>query len=155
MMQKDRVQYIRFYTDGTAARKLEIAVPQHKIATLPEPRKVKYKKVYVDPVAIVGVLAAVFMLIVMVAGMVQLKQAQQEVAAMEAYVDQLTQENQMLQAEYDASYDLETIEKTALALGMVPSAEAPETVIWLEVPEPEPEPTFFETIGTFLTGLFA
>ncbi len=156
MAQYPKVQYIRFYTDGTAARKLDYAVPQRqKKAVLPKARVDKRKKIYVDPVAAVGVMVAVCMLIVMAVGMFRLEQAQQETAAMEEYVEYLTDTNRALEAEYAASYDLETVEKTALALGMVPSSQVEQTVIYISVPTPVEEPTTWEQVTTFLTGLFA
>ena len=47
------------------------------------------------------------------------------------------------------------IKQTALALGMVPSQEVPQTQIEVILPEVEEEPTTWENIGTFLTNLFA
>ena len=156
MAQRTSVQYVRYYTEGTAARKLEFAVPvKKKPAVLPKPKKVKVKKVYVDPVAVLGVVVALCMLIVMAAGVGQLKQAREEARTMELYVSQLTREQESLTAQYADTYDLNMIKQTALALGMVPSQEVPQTQIEVILPEVEEEPTTWENIGTFLTNLFA
>ncbi len=155
MAQKTSIQYIRYYTAGTAAIQLEDAVPQHRKATLPAPRKIKRKNVYIDPVAVLGVLVAVSMLIVMAVGIVELRQTQQEAALMQTYVNQLTRENERLTQAYADAYDLEEIEKTALALGMVPGWQAPQTQITVSVPEQVQTASVWEQIGTFLTGLFA
>lgn len=154
-VQRLNVQYIRYYTDGTAARKLEYTAPRPKKIVKPKPHVEKRKKVYVDPVAILGVLVAVCMLIVMAIGITQLQQAQQDAAVMEQYVAQLTKENENLRTEYAQSYDLEAIEKTAIALGMVPSDTVKQTQIQITMPQEAEDPTVWETIGTFLTSLFA
>lgn len=157
MTQRASVQYVRFYTHGTAARKLEYAVPEKKQMTaLPKPKKVKRRKIYVDPVAILGVVVAVCMLIVMTVGIKQLQQAQHDAVVMELYVEQLTQENEILTAEYAGSYDIEMVEQTARSLGMVPRENVPHSTIEvtpaIEIVE---EPTVWENIGTLLTNLFA
>lgn len=156
MAQRTSVQYIRYCTDGTAARKLDFAVPgKKKTAVLPKPKKMRVKKVYVDPVAVLGVVVALCMLIVMAVGVNQLQQARREAANMELYISRLTRENEELTAQYADSYDIAMVEQTALALGMVPSRQVASTQILVEVPEVVEEPTIWETIGTFLTGLFA
>ena len=157
MAQRTSVQYVRFYTEGTAARKLEYAVPEKKITTvLPKPKKVKRRKIYVDPVAILGVAVAICMLVVMAVGINQLKQANAEAVMMEQYVNRLAFENKELAEQYEDSYDIEMVKQTAEALGMVPREEVPVTTIEVTVPvEVVEEPTVWETIGTLLTNLFA
>ena len=156
MAQRLDVQYIRLYTVGSAALKLESAAPQETFAQQKKPRKIKCKKIYVDPVAILSIAVAVCMLVMMTVGFVQLRQARNEVAVMESYVEQLQAKNAVLSAEYKAGYDLEEVRQTALAMNMIPMEQAAH--VTLEIPE-EPEqitqPTLWERIGTFLTGLFA
>ena len=74
---------------------------------------------------------------------------------MEHYVLQLSAENKALENQYVTGYDLEEIEQTARALGMVSAEEVPAFSVTVEEPQVEEEPTFWEGIGTFLTGLFA
>ena len=152
---KHNVQYVNYYTDGSAARKLELTVPQRKTAVLPKPRKVKRVKIYVDPVAIVGVVVAVCMLIVLAVGIVQLQDARSDMHLMERYVSQLTRENEQLAMDYANSYDLGDVERMAQTLGMIPSAQAQHTQIHITLPAVAEEPTLWENIGTFLAGLFA
>ena len=113
MARQPDVRYIRLYTDGSAARKMEVAAPV-KTAKRNRPRKQKRILVFVDPVAILGILTAVVMLIVMFTSMHMLKQARYETAQMEQYVASLQEENKLLQEEFEAGYDLETVEQTAL-----------------------------------------
>jgi len=95
--------------------------------------------------------------VMMLVGVSQLRQAQQNTVAMEQYVEQLQQENKQLQVQFDEECDLEAIKNTALALGMVPGESVENTLIHVEVPqEPAVEQTnLWQRIGTFLTGLFA
>lgn len=154
MARQPDIQYIRFYTDGSAARKAA-PVSYEKARKKPRARKQKQPVLYVDPLAILGVAAAAVLLIMMVVGLVNFYNAQHQLQVMENYVQQLAQENQQLQEKYDAGYDLEEIRKVAEALGMVPKEELESIIINIPAPEPEPEPTFWEKIGTFLSGLFA
>ena len=99
MAQQLRVQYVQYYTDGSAARKVESPVPQAA------PRKARAKKqkrivIPVDPVSILGILVAAVMLVLMVVGYTQLQNTQQEVQTMEQYVSTLRRENAALQEEY-------------------------------------------------------
>lgn len=153
MARKVDVEYIQFYTDGSAARKLEPKKPRP--AQKPRVSRQKRVRVFVDPIAIAGVIVAVVMLILMVVGVNQLKAAQAEAAAMERYVAQLLEENETLREAYDSGYDLETIERLARALGMVPKEDV--DLVQIRLPE-EPEviePTFWERVCAFFTDLFA
>ena len=153
-MVRQQVQYIRFDTVGSAARK-PVPVSSAKKAVLPKPRKQKRKVVYVDPVAILGILVAVFMLIMMTAGIVEFLAVRQEAAQMEQYVSQLSSRNEELNREYESGYDLEAVERTALALGMVPKDQVETITIHVELSQEMETVTLWEWIGTFLTGLFA
>ena len=158
MAQKLPIEYVQFYTGGTAARKL---APK-EVKKLPElkndpyTRHPKTKKIPVDVVALVSILVALCMMFTIVVGVVQLKGAVDQRHAMEEYVLYLRSENQRYQAEYAASYDLEHIEKTALSMGMVPSGEVAHTTILIAEPATEAEDTsLWQSVGVFLTGLFA
>ena len=154
MAQQLDILYVNFGIDGNTARVPEKTVRTRR-AQLPKARKQKRKVVYIDPVAAAALVVAVWMMVAMVMGLVQFRTAQEEHAIMENYVQQLTEKNTQLREEFHAGYDIEKIEKMALALGMVPKEEVPSSDITVSVPQPEPEPTFWENIGTFLAGLFA
>ena len=74
---------------------------------------------------------------------------------MEQQVAELRAENAALQAEYESGYDLADVERTALALGMVPKEQVEHVTLYV-APAPQQE-----TIGplaqfwSFLIGLFA
>lgn len=154
MAQRINVQYVQFYTGGSAAKRVAPAISVHTGA-LPMPKKRKVHRIYVDPVATLGILVAVSMLIMMAVGVSQLRAEQTETAAMVEYVEQLQGENVALQAQYDEECDLEMVEKTALALGMIPRQDAPHVSIEIPMPQQQETVSLWQRIGTFLTGLFA
>ena len=153
MARQFDVQYISAYTDGNAARKLELPKAP-KTTRKRTARRSKKIVIHVDPLAIMGILVAGIMMIAMAAGVYKLVNARQEMMAMDAYVQSLRQENTALQEEYDTGYDLENVRQTALALGMVPVEQVEQITIQVQVPQQE-QPGGWEQIRTFLAGLFA
>lgn len=155
MVQRVDIQYVRFYTQGSVARKVAPAISVHTGA-LPQIKKRKVQRIYLDPVALLGTAVAVCMLIVMLVGLSSLRAEQQKTESMVSYVEQLRQENEALHAQYAEECDLEKIEETAVALGMIPREEAPHIAIQVELPPVQEQPvSLWQRIGTFLTGLFA
>lgn len=155
MAQKLDVQYIRLYTDGSAARKIQPVAPW-KTARLPKLNKQKKIVIHIDPLAVAGILTAVIMLTLMFVGVGQLNQAQQRMAAMESYVETLRTDNVELHDTYEAGYDLAEVERMAVALGMIPKDQAQQVYVDVETPVEEVQtPDTWERVWTFLTGLFA
>lgn len=154
MARQPEVQYIRFYTDGSAARKVAPVAP---IKTMKLPRVKKLKKItlHIDPVAIAGIAMAAVMLVLMAVGVAQLSSTRSQLQTMAAYVDTLQQENDALRSEFSQGYDLEVIEQTALALGFVPKEEVEHVSIRVPDMQAEELPGPWERFYTFLTGLFA
>ena len=150
------VQYVNFYTAGSAAVKYDPKpMPQKQEAVLPKPRKKKKIVVFVNPVAVVGICMAVVMLCMMISGVGRLRQAQIKQAQMYAYVQQLQAENDRLQAEYEAGFDAEEVRQIAAAMGMIPAEEAESIRIQVNIPEEDADPGPWENFRTFLAGLFA
>ena len=155
MARKVDIEYIRYYSDDNLARKIEPLQPFKLPEWKPRVRKKKKIRVYIDPVATAGVLVAAVMLVLMVVGVYQLKTARQEAVDMERYVSWLQTQNEQLQATYEEGYDLETVERLALALGMVPVEELPNIPVQLPAEPEVVEPTLWENICAFFTELFA
>ena len=152
MNYKHGIQYVNFYTDGSAAKKI---APIHHTAkvTLPKPKKRKCKVIFIDPVAILGTVVAICMFVMMLTGISQLRQAQTEAQLMEDYVTRLQQENVQLEEVYEASYDLQEVERTALALGMVSREEVPHNVIYIpqeEAPQETDKTTVLSASSSIL-----
>ena len=156
MAVRTDIQYVQYYVDGSAARKLEKNT-QKKHAAAPKSRKAKRKVVVIDPVAILGVLVAVCMLVFLVVGFVQHRALQQQTEEMSLYIDQLQQENAQLEQTYQDGYDLDEIRDIAQAMGMIPAGDAPQIEMEVQIPQEEStdEMTIWESFTTFLAGLFA
>lgn len=155
MVQKPKIQYVGdFYIHGSEARKLE---EQRRLAKtkLPMARLQQMERVYVDPVAIVGIAVAVFMLVVLVMGAMQLKEDWAQYDRMSDYVSQLKKDNADLRQDYHESYDIEDIKTKAVALGLVPKTEIQTRKVTVTIPEPEPAVRKVDEIRWFLEGLFA
>lgn len=155
MARKTQVQYVNFYTAGSAAYKFEPAAQPAKKAGLPKPRRRKRIRVYVDPMAVLGVCAVLVLLVMMFTGMAKLGRAQQEQAQMAAYVERLQEKNAQLQQQYHEGYDPEEIYRLATAMGMIPVEQAEHIQVPVSHPTVEEEPTAWENFCSFLTGLFA
>ena len=155
MARKPDIQYVRYYTDGSAARQLEVHTPQKTKTTYTRTKKQQGYVIYVDPLAMAGILLAGVMLIAMLVGSLQLVMARQQLSNTQAYVTTLRQGNEQLQKTYDEGYDLEEVEKSALAIGMVPVSQ--EQIISIEVEREEivEEVTFWERLSVKLDELFA
>ncbi len=120
MAAKTENRYIRYYTVGSAARKLNpqvIDLPQ----ITPKVRKVSRIRYLVDPVTAFAVGTAVFMSVCLTVGLVQFSQVRAEQQTMSRYVLQLTAANAELTREFEANLDLEKIETKAKNLGMIPA----------------------------------
>lgn len=155
MARRTEVQYVQFYTAGSAAYKFEPISQPKKKAALPKQRRMKKIRIYVDPVAIAGVCLALVMLVMMFAGLDQWQQARQQEAQLQAYVTQLQTENTQLQEKYHAGYDPQEIYEIATAMGMIPAQQAQRVQVTVSAPVVEEEPTAWDNFCMFLTGLFA
>ena len=155
--RKPDIEYVnKFYVHGSAAKVIEFAPDKRTPkTTLPKPIQEKKLSVKVDPVALFGLVVAVVMLAVMAAGLVDYRATCLEKQAMESYVTELRNDNMMLKYNYRNSYDPDAVRETALALGMIPAAEAETVVIRTAVPQQEPEWTWWENFKWQLSQLFA
>lgn len=123
MARKPDVQYIRFVTDGSSARVAQPVFPKPK-TRLPKVRKKKETGVIrIDPLACIGVVLSVVMLVLMVVSCFQLHDYQVKANAMDDYVDYLKSENARLTDRYNEVVDLQAIEDMAIARGLVPIEE--------------------------------
>ena len=157
MSQKPKIQYVgQFYIHGSEARQLELQEKKKQAKSkLPLERLRKIEVVYLDPVAIFGIVTALVMLTVMILGVLQIRDDWKEYRVMSDYVSRLNSENAELQADYRSQYDLEDIRIKAQALGMVPKSDLEVRTVYVTIPQPEPEMTWLEELQWFLSGLFA
>ena len=157
MNHKPKIQYVgQFYVHGSEARAMELQERKKKAKTsLPQPRQEKVQAIYVDPVAVAGILVAVMMLAVMVMGAIQLHEDWLIYEKEARNVERLTAINVELAKNYRSGYDLEEIEEKALAMGLVPKSELKSVAIAVTVPAPEPVMTWDQKLVRFWHELWA
>ena len=109
----------------------------------------------IDPLALTAIVMVVVMAVLMLVGVKELETAQQERIAMQAYVEKLESENETLRNDFEKECDLEELERTALALGMVPADQVPHISVRVPQQTAEEQPGTWERITMFLAGLFA
>lgn len=149
------IQYIRYSVDGNAAREMKTEPTPFQQAVFSKVYKQKRKCIYVDPVATFGIVVAISMFLMMALGLMQLRNEQEKLVQMQAYVSQLQEKNEVLEQTYLESYDAAEVERTALALGMIPKEQAKTVSLSVTVPQVQETVTLWDRVGTFLTGLFA
>ena len=157
MNQKPKIQYVgQFYIHGSEARQLELQEKKKQAKSkLPLERLRKVEVIYLDPVAIFGIVTALVLLAVMTVGVLQIRDDWKDYQTMSNYVSRLNSENAELKADYRSQYDLEDIRVKAQALGMVPKSQLEVRTVYVTIPKPEPERTRLEEIRWFFSGLFA
>ncbi len=148
MIEKPEIQYVgQFYVHGSEARKLELQRKQEerKAKTrLPLERLRQIEKIYLDPVAILAMAAAVVLLVAMIMGVAQLKSDWAVYRAEYQRVADLNRRNAQLHQELRESYDLEDIRIKALALGLVPVDQIEVKTVAVTMPEIPEEPAWAE-----------
>ena len=156
MARQADIQYVEYPVDGTAARKVERQIQHQSAVPVYARRRAQRKVIAVDPVAICGIVLSVVMLFAMVIGLAEYRHSLQQTRQMSAHVRQLQQENFQLQQNYQAGYDLEEIERIALEAGMIPAENMERVRISMQTPEEEDtRMSFWDTLTTFLVGIFA
>ena len=155
MARKPDIRYIQFYTDGSAAREMQMPAPRKKKTRAPAVRKQKMRVFRVDPLAWGGIVVSVVMLVLLIIGCVQLNNVENENARMQGYIADLATDRAELQHTYQSSYELAAVEEAALAMGMIPAEEATTITIQLPPDVQEDSTSAWEDVYAFLAGLFA
>ena len=122
MARKTTERYVRYYTFGSTAAKLDrteqkAALPQYKT---PEKRK----PIAVDPIALVGSAVAGLLAVLMLVGLAQVAHTSAQVQKLQTQVMTLELEQEQLRQKYEAGYDLEEVRAAAESMGMIPAEEA-------------------------------
>ena len=122
MARKYNDRYVRFYTYGSTAVKVE---DPRRTASLPKDQKAqKRKPIPFDPVAFAGCVVSVWLAVLMIVGLIQVAAANAQVRELETQLAALEKQEQMLQEVYYGSFDLEEIRVAAESMGMIPAEEA-------------------------------
>ena len=96
MAQRDKIEYVRYYTSGTAARKLEPEQPRRARRPAPVPKE-KRIPIAFDPVAVFGILLALVMVLCVTVGFTQHNQMNEDIARMVQQISSLKSHNYPLQ----------------------------------------------------------
>jgi hypothetical protein len=154
MARKTTERYVRYYTFGSAAAKLD---RDARRATLPKYHDpAKRKPLAVDPVSVLGSAVAVLLAILMVVGMIQVSFTAKAVREAETQVAVLQQEQKLLREKYESSYDLDQVRISAESMGMIPAGEA--THVQIRVPAQSVEVqtlSWWDTLVANLRQFFA
>ena len=158
MALKPDIMYVSYYTAGSAAYDMNRKVEKPKATPVHKRRRhaKKQRVIAVDPVAVAGILVAVCMFFALISGVQEYQDTLEQNQRMQAYMEQLQNENAALQHTYENSYDALNVYEMATAIGMVPQAQVEHVVIDVQIPQTqEVRLSFWENVSLFLTGLFA
>ena len=154
MDQKPEIQYVgQFYVYGSEAQAPKKKKEEKKqiLPNLPKPQKDHF--IYIDPVAVCGIVLAAAVLVLLVVGAFQLKGAMEDYDRQSQNLTAIRRENAALEHQYRTGIDLESIQTQAEKLGMVASSEAESRSIHVNVPEHPQEETLLQRIWWHIRGL--
>ena len=108
-----------------------------------------------DPLAVMGTIVAMVMIVCVMIGCVQVNRVNEQIAQTEVLLSGLKAEYSILQNEYEHGYDIEEIRTAALAMGMIPRDQAEHVTVNVSLPEEIPELTWWENLVHDIQELFA
>ena len=154
MARKYNDRYVRFYTFGSTAVKVE---DPRRTASLPKDQKhQKRKPIPFDPVAFAGSIVSVLLAVLMIVGLIQVATANAQVRELETQLTGLQQQEQMLEEIYYGSFDLEEIRVAAESMGMIPAEEAAHVQIQVPIRIPEVQTlSWWDSLVVSLRQFFA
>ena len=147
-------RYVRFYTYGSTAVKVE---DPRRTASLPKYQKPqKRKPIPFDPIAFAGSVVAVMLAVLMLVGFIQVAITNAQVQELEVRLTAVQQEEQMLQERYYGSFDLDEIRVAAESMGMIPAEEAAHVQIQVPAQDaPIQQLGWWDTMLASLRQIFA
>lgn len=157
MARSNEVQYIRYYSTGSAAEKVELPrIPKKQ----PKPKAAPVQKktapvIRVDGLAAVGIVVAAVMLLCMLMGCVQVYNLNRQIQDLEVYVSQLELRQESLEADYAHGYDLEEIRQAAESMGLVPKDQVQHVTIHIPETETVVEISWWDTVLNAIREFFA
>ena len=157
MANKPEIQYVgQFYVYGSEAKKVAVEEPRkEKKAHLPLPDLNKQRQIRVEPVAVIGIVAAMAIFVVMVLGALQIQSAWQEFRVAKENLEMVQMQHHLVEDRYQESYTLSDVKTVAENMGLVPVSQVAHITVVVTMPEPQPEPTQWDNFVWFLQGLFA
>lgn len=155
MIEKPEIQYVgQFYVFGSEAPKQEPKTKKQKLKR-PELHLERFQKVYINPVALCGVVVAVMLLGLLVFGAFHLRSTRAAYDQIKTHLADLKRENAQLYHTYHTRNDLEDIREQAEKIGMVKAEEAERFTVFFDAPKEEKEYTAWDDFLWLLSGLFS
>ena len=155
MAQKPEIQYVgQFYVFGSEAPKQQTKPKKPKVR-LPELHLERFQKIYINPVALCGVVVALVLLGFLISGAFHLRDTRAAYDQIKTQLTDLKRENAQLYHTYHTSYDLEDIRVQAEKIGMVDGEEAERFTVFFSVPQEEKQYTAWDDFLWLLSGLFS
>lgn len=155
MAQKAEIEYVnRYYLFGSEVPN-ELPKKKKSGKKLPQLHLQKLRKVYIDPVALLGVVGAVVMLCLLMVGVVHLRDTRAEYDRMKAQLTELKRENAQLSHTYHTGYDVEEVRTLADSQGMVRTDEAERFTAFVQLPQRPKERSAWDDFLWSLSWLFS
>ena len=156
MARSNDIQYIRYYTPGSAAEKVELPkIVRKQPKPRPEPKTIQPTVIRVDGLAAIGIVVAAVMLLCMLMGVVQVCALNRQVQDLEVYVSRLEVRNEQLQKEYDHGYDLEEIRLAAESMGLVSVDQVEHITVHIPETETVVQLSWWESLISAFKEFFA
>ncbi len=156
MAQKTEIQYVsRFYVFGSEAPSAALKEPPKGTPKKKRRLMEGFQKIYVDPVALCGVVAAVVMLCLLIVGALDLRTTRAEYDRVKEQLTELKRENAQLAHTYHTSYDAGQIRTEADKMGMVDSDQVDGFTVFFSVPKRPKQRTAWDDFKWFLSWLFS
>ena len=156
MARRDEIRYVQYYTSGSAAYLLDKKPEQKKQTTEFIPSKpARQITIKLDPVAVLGTVVAVIMLVCVLIGVAQVNRVNEQIGLVETQLSGLKAEYSILESEYAHGYDLDEIRVAAMAMGMVPQEQVRHITVSASVPHPEEALSWWESLVSDIQELFA
>ena len=155
MAQKAEIQYVReFYVYGSEAPQPKPKTEKPKLKR-PKVHLERLQQIYIDPLAVCGMVMAVAMLVLLIVGAYRLRDTRAEYDRAKAKLTEIKRENATLEHTYRTSYDLEEIRQQAERIGMVDAEQADRFTVFFTPPKEEKKPTAWDDFIWLLSGLFS
>lgn len=155
MREQPKIEYVRqLYIYGSEVQAPARRAGGEKVA-LPKPKRRHVQKIYINPVALAGIVLAVTMLVLMGVSAFRLQAGWEAYNAASELLTEVKRENAALDHTFHTGFDPEDIRAKAEELGMVDKSEAPVMTLKIHVPQEDSQPTWLDDLKWFLKGLFA
>ncbi len=155
MARKPEIEYVRYYTAGSAAKVLERRPVSPKPKVNRKHAPVKKIVIPFDSIAVIGTAVAVVMFVCMLVGFYQLTKVNSQIVKTENAISTMKAENTRLQEKYKQSYNLEAVKTAAVSMGLVPRDQVKHITIHLPEPVEEEQPSWWESFVESFKELFA